>query len=571
MAAVFCTLTCFAAGTGIPANAAPKVNRAYYAELQQENQGKKAEKMDFIPTTEQSVIFAFGGLSRLSSVNDILQRMDAAGLKGTFFVTERELQKNGDVINAIVAHGQEIGIGLRPGDQPDTIALCAQIDRIRQTLQKRYGIDARLVRQMYGAESDAVQEAVSIMGCRLIGQTMNAVQSKQKDARSADEVMPILFKRWSTSLGRGQIVYIRTDFYTNETLAGDVMMAIKETKVDNIAYRSYDDTPEDNPANDSAYGVTSVGKVLSNKADLYTYPTDVTTLPEILQPSYVPVKVTDKNFKQEFLKRYVGSPEVDENDRMLGFSRGELRKADKSGIVKTVMDNTIFLTFDDWGNDNSINKLLYVLRKHHVPGMFFIITRNMPDNPNLLRAIALGGNEIGSHTNNHKPMVVRDPKTDKEVPTETPEVYNTDVTSSYQKLAQTVGDVVVNGRHPLTRLFRPPTLAISKSGAEAIMNAGFTYMVSGYDSTEDYEAVSLQQLVGKMQLGIYDTKGRVRKGAILVMHMSDTAKLTPRALDLLLTANEKRPDYDPKKFKVGYLSDYLRGDYSQMMKTKQYP
>ena len=179
-------------------------------------------------------------------------------------------------------------------------------------------------------------------------------------------LMPQIFGKWSTSLGRGQIVYIRTDFYAKDTLAGDVMMAIKQQKVDNIAYRTYDDSPENNPANDSAYAITSAGNVLNDWDKRYEYPVDLKTVPGELQPGTVPVKITDQNFDKEFLKRYIGAPQVDEEDRMLGFSRSEMTRADKSGTVKTVTDNTVFLTFDDWGNDVSINKLLYVLRKHHV-------------------------------------------------------------------------------------------------------------------------------------------------------------------------------------------------------------
>ena len=94
-----------------------------------------------------------------------------------------------------------------------------------------------------------------------------------------------------------------------------------------------------------------------------------------------------------------------------------------------------------------------------------------------------------------------------------------------------------------------------------------TYIVSGYESTEDYEQPNLQALVTSMQHGVFDSKGRVRKGAVLVMHMSSTAGFTPRALDLLLTVNEQRPDTDPAKFKVGRLADYLTGDYSQRMRV----
>lgn len=539
-----------------------------YQQLRQENAGRTAKKMNFIPTTKQAVAFTFGGLSRQSSLQDILQRLDENGMKGTFFVTERELKRNADNVALIVSHGQELGIGLRLDEKDDFYTICAQIDRIRKALRDRYGVDTNVVRLMYGAESPAVEEAVSAMGCVLLGQTVNAVQSKHKNMTSADEIMPQIFGKWSTSLGRGQIVYIRTDFYAKDTLAGDVMMAIKQQKVDNIAYRTYDDSPENNPANDSAYAITSAGNVLNDWDKRYEYPVDLKTVPGELQPGTVPVKITDQNFDKEFLKRYIGAPQVDEEDRMLGFSRSEMTRADKSGTVKTVTDNTVFLTFDDWGNDVSINKLLYVLRKHHVTGTFFIITWNMPNNPNLLRAIALDGNEIGSHTNGHKAMAVRNAK-NKQVPVLKPEEYAKDVTEAYRKLAETVGDVVVDGRHSLTRLMRPPTLAISKSGARAIMDAGYSYMVSGYESTEDYDAVSLSALVGAMQSGIYDEKGKVRRGSIIVMHMSSTAGYTPRALDIMLTANEKRKDDDPRKFKIGRLSDYLVDGYSQMMKQAE--
>jgi len=49
----------------------------------------------------------------------------------------------------------------------------------------------------------------------------------------------------------------------------------------------------------------------------------------------------------------------------------------------------------------------------------------------------------------------------------------------------------------------------------------------------------------------------------LVMHMSDTSKFTALALDLVLTANEKRAYDDPARFTVGRLSDYLVPGYDQ--------
>lgn len=63
-----------------------------------------------------------------------------------------------------------------------------------------------------------------------------------------------------------------------------------------------------------------------------------------------------------------------------------------------------FLTFDDWGTDQSINKLLYVLKKHRVKATFFVLTQNVQNNPNLLRIIAEDGHEVASHSDSHTPL-----------------------------------------------------------------------------------------------------------------------------------------------------------------------
>jgi len=115
-------------------------------------------------------------------------------------------------------------------------------------------------------------------------------------------------------------------------------------------------------------------------------------------------------------------------------------------------------------------------------------------------------------------------------------------------------------------VMRPPTLAVSRMGAAAILNNGFTYLVNGSGSTEDYSAVSMESLVGILHNLTHEEDGTVKRGAILVMHMSATSMRTSKALDMLLTANEALPEGHPGKFKVGLLGDYLTGDYDQTMK-----
>ncbi len=327
------------------------------------------------------------------------------------------------------------------------------------------------------------------------------------------------------------------------------------------------DSPETNAENDSAYSMGAVREILGDEAHRWTYPVPEEKVLFSLRGRETKKTLDRSLFRHEFAKRYIGSPKVTETDRIRGFSEAEMEQMDHTGIVKDVRDNTIFLTFDDWGTDASINHLLYVLRKHHAKGTFFIITWNVKNNPNLLRAIAEDGHDIASHTNRHRPMVWQTANYGGNMTPMTEEEYAEDVRLSYEELKKTVGDVMVDGKPALTHYFRPPTLAISKSGIRSIMDAGFSYIVSGYESTDDYATPSLQAMIGAISHGIYDEKGNVRKGSILIMHMTDKAEYTAEALDYILTVNDARDDDDPKKFKTGRLSDHLKEGYDQSKET----
>lgn len=533
------------------------------------NQGHQAEKWRFIPSTSQSVIFTFGGLSKKEPLVHVLDAMKANEMRGTFFVTERELKRNAENIRLVRSYGQDLGIGLTSIKGGGTAAEYAmQIQRVQNNLQQ-YGVTTNIVRQMASSDNEAgMKEAASAMKCWFVGQGLNAVQSKDKQAQSADEVMPHIFGKWTTSLGRNEIIYIRTDYYAKPTLAAELMMAIKHQKVDNIAYNAYGDNPTDNRQNDSAYRIVSVQDVLDAPAKRYQYPVETMDLPIEMQLGYGAGGITKKNFQREFFKRYIGAPEVSSSDRMYGFTQKELALADKTGLVKTAAPQTVFLTFDDWGNDDSINKLLYVLRKHRVHATFFVITKNMINNPNLLRAIVAEGNEVGSHTDHHVPMLRVDEKGRSYI-VEDNATYRQNVRSSYEKLLSAIGDMKIeNGsRYGLTRLLRPPQLAVSRDGCAVALDEGFTYLVSGSGSAEDYGAVSMESLEGIMDHIVHKRNGDVRRGAIMIMHMSGSGTRTPYALDMLLTKNDQRPEGDPKKFKVGLLGDYLRDGYDQRMAT----
>lgn len=522
-----------------------------------------AQEIKVITTTEPALSFTFGGIGNEAVVNDMLARLQTLGIRGTFFIADTEMKRYPTTLRRIIANGHEIGIAIRPKDNETLEETQRLILRDRKQLQKQFGVDTDLVKQPWGAVTDTTKAAVAGVGCKLIGQSINVVQSKHKDYSSAEQVMAEIFGKSVLSLGRGQIIHFRMDFYSNDRLIGDLVEAVKQNKVDNIAFATSYDNPANNRTNSSQYTIKPVGAILGNAKYVYQYPIDPATVPAYLRSNAPKLTINEHNFLTEASKRYIGNPDVDYDDRMLGFSRMDTRRLDKSGQVHT-NENVIFFTFDDWGTDAPINKLLYVLRKHNVPGTFFVLTHNVTYNPNLLRAIAAEGHEIGSHSDMHKPMVVRDPKSGKQIPTQNKEEYTNELALSYQKLEQIVGNVTVNGKPALTRFFRPPTLAVSKMGFEALFATGYDYIISGSCSTYDYKAENVPQLVNTIKDGIYTKQGEVKKGAVFVMHMGDAVPYTPMALDILLTANEAKADSDPTKFKVGRLSDYLKAGYTQM-------
>lgn len=542
-------------------------DKARYEALREKNEGRLAPKERFLTTTAQKVVLTFGGLTRKESVEDMLDHLDRMGVKATFFVTELELRKHTDTVREIAARGHELGLGLRTGTDGDFYETCAQIERLQKNMQRLLGVRPVIARQVFGTESSTVNEAASAMGIELLGQTVSMVQTKDKEAKKVEDISDHLFGKFILAMGRGQIIYGRLDFLDDPTLTGGLLDWIKKNKVDSATYATLLDSPETNAENDSAYSMGAAREVLGDEAHRWTYPVPEEKMLSSLRGEKRRKPRTGRLFRHEFAKRYIGAPAVTGTSRIRGFSEAEMEQMDRTGIVKNVRDNTIFLTFDDWGTDASINHLLYVLRKHHAKGTFFIITWNVKNNPNLLRAIAADGHDIASHTNRHRSMVWQTSNYGGNMTPMTEEEYAEDVRLSYEELQKTVGDVMVDGKPVLTHYFRPPTLAISKSGIKSIMDAGFSYIVSGYESTDDYAIPSLQAMIGAISHGIYDEEGNVRKGSILIMHMTDKAKYTAEALDYILTVNDARDDNDPKKFKMGRLSDYLKEGYDQSRET----
>ena len=537
------------------------LNSEYYNELRENNNGLLAKENKLLHTVEQAVAFSFAGFSNDVSTDAVLDRLQKIGASGTFFVGYRDIVNNDAVIRRIINEGHELGVAVYSRKSGSFASVCHDIEQARDLLLSKYQVETDLVKQPWGKIEDYTKEAVSAMGCRLISHNVDVVQTRHKEYQSANDILPEIFGKFIYSVGRGWIINFRMDYYDNPYLCADVMQLLKEKKIDNVAYWSFFDDPGRNPANDSSYKVKGVGSMLANKRYVYELP-DKVALPE-LEPEYN--GVSHLSLKDYIKERYIGTADVNIDANTLGFSQQEARYLDLSGLIHTNKP-VVFFTFDDWGTDAAINQLLYVLRKHNAKCTFFILTHNIKSNPNLLRAVALEGHEIASHSNAHKPMAVRGKNQHLYSPLNFEERLE-DYQTSYNELVRIIGDVVVDGKPALSRSFRAPTLAISKEGMQALHDSGFEYIVSGSTSTGDYVAENLYAMIDSIREGLYKD-GKVKNGAVFVMHMSDTSKFTPRALDILLTENAKKAIDDPTRFEVGRLSDYLIKGYNQSKRVQ---
>ncbi len=94
-----------------------------------------------------------------------------------------------------------------------------------------------------------------------------------------------------------------------------------------------------------------------------------------------------------------------------------------------------------------------------------MVAKNVQYNPNLLRSIAVAGHNIASHTYSHFELSndVGTGKKFTELSNEQLDELEGELIKSYDTLQSVIGDVAVGGQPALVPLFRPPTLAVSKS------------------------------------------------------------------------------------------------------------
>lgn len=485
-------------------------------------QTEMADVVTRVYTAEEGIILTFNYSPENGELPYVLKALETINAPAVFFVKGEDLAQFADDIISIIRAGHEIGILMEKDSRLQADRLLEMVEENEKLLRSYGYTDEVFVRTAYGTPTDTHRIVASRGGYRLISFLADLMPANVSRLTEPDQIMSVVFNTDNNvALQRGEIVSFQMGlFQYSNTVLADYIQEIVAKK--------------------SVYPVKRLSSMLDNKELQYTYPLkDEQILPEVLNAVH-PGHLVGKDVMSELEKRYLGTDWVDRPSFLPGFTREEIIRLDRRGLVQN-NEGYVFLTFDDWGPDETLTKLLKVLEKHGAKATFFVRTNNIGYNPNLLRAIAMAGHTIASHTDSHFPLShdtgngrVFETLTDEEALD-----LQKDLVLSYEKLQRVVGDIEIDGKPALSLLFRPPTLAVSKIGLQTVIDCGFHYSVSGSFSTEDYKATNEQSLYWSL---LRNTKS----GAVLVMHMSQNSIYTADAVDKLLTEMERRKS--PLKF-----------------------
>jgi peptidoglycan-N-acetylglucosamine deacetylase len=168
----------------------------------------------------------------------------------------------------------------------------------------------------------------------------------------------------------------------------------------------------------------------------------------------------------------------------------------------------IALTFDDNYQLPTAYATLAVLEKYHVPATFFVIGHYVDTGPDLAKAIAAAGFEVGDHTRSHANC----PKLSKRAL----RIEIGNGTDHYHTLTGA----------PTVALFRPPQGLVDRKTQEVAAEKGFRYVVTWDIDTEDWQGRTATQITDTVM-------GDAHNGAIVLMHVA--AKHTAEALPGIIT------------------------------------
>ncbi|MGK5511351.1 polysaccharide deacetylase family protein [Brevibacillus formosus] len=411
--------------------------------------GEKSKALSYVYTGRKELALTFNGMGDDKMMKSLLEQLDAHKMKATFFLPGMRVAEEPNIAKDILARGHEIQNNTL--NQLDMSKLSyeqiyREIQLSNEVIKRETGISPRYVRTKSGDVTDDVRLAAAHLGMEAV--VSYNINPKDRDLQKDAKAIGDYITRY---MSRGSIISLNTDI-----------------------------NPEVIPA------IPLIAKAAAD-----------------IGYQFVPLSEMVKN-----------GGERKPLEQIPGFDAAKLNPQFENAeyeIISQVDTNKkqIALTFDDWGSDKTVTKLLDILAEHDVKATFFLRAKGVENNPNLARAMVESGHDVANHSYSH-PVIT----------TLTTEELQKDVVKAHQVITEAIQQQPV-------MLFRPPTGVVDDHTAKVIAATGYK-VIALYDvTTLDWDKKNSAQDI------VNGVMSKTKNGSVILLHMLDDIH-TIEALPIVL-------------------------------------
>ncbi|CAM3553553.1 polysaccharide deacetylase family protein [Marinicrinis lubricantis] len=438
----------------------------FESKLSEDGNGEMSRAIKDVYTTRKQLSLTFNGMADMKTMTSLLNRLDKHGIKATFFLPRLRVEKEPDIAKAIADHGHKIESSVPLPLDSSRKEWNKEIYLTHQMIQEKTGLEPKYVRTSSGEYTDDLRLAAAHNG-------MEAVIGAS-----------LFLHNWQGESELEKRHYIRK--YMNR--GGIIAIDIEENTdlIDNIDLIAQS-------ADSAGYQFVSLEKLMEGGGERIP----LESIPGYAAAQYAPT-VT------EAVYNLVNKVDTDKKE--------------------------VALTFDDWGSDETVTKILNILQQYNVKASFFLRADGVEKNPNLARAIAELGHDVGNHTYAH-PIVTE--LTAKQLQEE--------IIKAHQIIAEAI-------QQQPDMMFRPPTGELNEETLHVIAATGYKDIVNFDVIPSDHERNrSAEEIVQTIM-------EQTTNGSIILLHLLDDTQTVEALPDIIEGLRAKGYSIKPVSEMIGISS-----------------
>ncbi|CVK21913.1 polysaccharide deacetylase family protein [Sporomusa sphaeroides] len=172
----------------------------------------------------------------------------------------------------------------------------------------------------------------------------------------------------------------------------------------------------------------------------------------------------------------------------------------------------VALTIDDGPHNKVTPEILAILKDKNVKATFFVLGKNVEDNPRIFAQEIADGHEVGVHTYSHSSL---------------PKLSDKKIEEEFEKAEKVILPITA-----MPTLFRPPGGAFNERVIRIAKQRGYQVVLWSID-TRDWECPPEKRIIDE----VYKA---VKPGSIILMHDGQYPIPTPRVLGTIIDGLRER-------------------------------